>query len=76
MTKYLYGLKQAGKEWNDNVTNTLISNGYLPTEDASVFYRKENVDFILMSIHVDDFYVISTKQVMLDKLYNELIIKL
>ena len=75
LTKYLYGLKQAGKEWNDNITNTLISNGYLPTEDASVFYRKENVDFILMSIHVDDFYVISTKQAMLDILYNELIIK-
>ena len=75
MTKYLYGLKQAGKEWNDNVTNTLISNGYLPTEDASVFYRKENADFILMSIHVDNFYVISTTQAMLDKLYNELIIK-
>ena len=75
LTKYLYGLKQVGKEWNDNITDTLIRNDYLATEDASVFYRKENADFILMSIHVDDFYLIGTKQAMLDKLYNQLIIK-
>ena len=33
LQRYLYGLKQAGKEWQDNVTNTLLTAGYRPTAD-------------------------------------------
>jgi len=33
LKKYLYGLKQAGKEWNNNITTTLTKYGYTDTED-------------------------------------------
>ena len=64
LQRYLYGLKQAGKEWQDNIT------GYKATIDPLVFTKRKGKDYISMSIHVDDFYVISTKQSMLDEFYQ------
>ena len=65
LQRYLYGLKQAGKEWQDNITKTLLQAGYKSTVDPLVFTKRKGKDYIFMSIHVDDFYVISTKQSML-----------
>ena len=73
LQKYLYGLKQAGLEWQKNVTRTLKQYGYLPTIDPMIFYKRVANNFIMMSLHVDDFYVISTSQKMLDRLYEILI---
>ena len=68
--KYLYGLKQAGKEWQMNICNTLVTNGYKPTSDPLVFYKRSGTNRIYMSIHVDDFYVVSNTTEMLDDLYQ------
>ena len=73
LQKYLYGLKQAGLEWQLNVTRTLKQYGYLPTIDPMIFYKRIENNFIMMSLHVDDFYVISSSQKMLDKLYDILV---
>ena len=73
--KYIYGLKQAGKRWQDNITNTLLAAGYRETVDPLVFTKRVGDRFIAMSVHVDDFYVISNNNDMLSTLYNELIIK-
>ena len=70
LKKYIYGLKQAGREWQDNITSTLISNGYKSSADPLVFSKWIKDDFIIMSVHVDDFYVISSKPKLLDDLYN------
>jgi hypothetical protein len=70
LQRYLYRLKQAGKEWQDNITKTLLDNGYKSTIDPLVFTKRKGKDYIAMSIHVDDFYVISTNQNMLDEFYN------
>jgi len=70
LQRYLYGLKQAGKEWQDNITKTLLEAGYKSTIDPLVFTKRKGKDYIAMSIHVDDFYVISTKQSMLDEFYQ------
>jgi len=59
LKKYLYGLKQAGAEWQDNITATLVTNGYQPSVDPLIFSKRSDDNFIIMSLHVDDFYVIS-----------------
>ena len=62
LRKYLYGLKQAGYEWEQNVTECLLENGYSRSKtDPLLFshWTKDN-NFIIMCIHVDDFYVVSS----------------
>jgi hypothetical protein len=69
--KYLYGLKQAGREWNNLLTRTMIKGGYSQSlADPCVFSKWNGTEFIIMCTHVDDFYVISTSNAMLDDLYN------
>ena len=74
--RYLYGLKQAGYEWQTNATTVLEKHGYKPTADPLVFVKRpvDDIDeFILMSLHVDDFYVVSTKHEFMDELYELLL---
>ena len=73
LQKYLYGLKQAGLEWQRNVTRTLKQYGYQPTIDPMIFIKRVANNFIMMSLHVDDFYVISSSQKKLDRLYDILV---
>jgi hypothetical protein len=71
LNKYLYGLRQAGFEWQRNVTTCLLKSEYKQsTADPMVFNKRIGEDFIIMSLHVDDFYVISSKQEMLEELYR------
>jgi len=73
LRKYLYGLKQAGYEWEQNVTKVLLDLGYKQSKhDTRAFTKWHKDDFICMSTHVDDFYVISSKQKLLDRLHEEL----
>lgn len=73
LKKYLYGLKQAGYEWNDLLANTLSSNGYTQSQyDPCVFFKNFNNGYIIMATHVDDFYVISTHDTHIQKLHEVL----
>ena len=64
--KSLYGLKQSGLEWSDELTSTLVNQGCLTqsTGDACFFYNVRNEDgkkyFIFLVKHVDDILVSST----------------
>jgi hypothetical protein len=74
LKKYLYGLKQAGYEWQQNITSTLLSLGYLKSpDDPLLFMKRSGKSFIIMSIHVDDFYVIADKKQYLNELYLNLV---
>ena len=81
LLKYLYGLKQAGFEWQKLVTSDLISAGYDQSQaDPLIFSMWRNPktgekteggtgEFIIFSLHVDDFYCITDS----DRLKKELI---
>lgn len=57
LLKYLYGLKQAGKEWHENLSYTLLNDGYTQSAgDPCVFYKKVNKDYIMLT-HVDDLFL-------------------
>ena len=76
LLKSLYGLKQAGKLWYENVKKTLIDFGMLPTlHDPCVFtYFKED-QIMYLSLHVDDMLVVSNNSKFIDDLYNHLLTK-
>jgi hypothetical protein len=66
-------LKQAGFEWSETLSKVLKHHGYLQSVyDPCLFYKRKGKDYIVMSIHVDDFYVISTQQRLIDKLHRRL----
>jgi len=60
LQKYLYGLQEAGYEWQKNITRTLKQYGYNSTIDPTTFSKRVSNNFIMLSVHVDDCYVIST----------------
>jgi hypothetical protein len=71
LKKYLYGLKQAGYEWNDLLANTLNTSGYIQSQyDPCVFFKNYKNGYIIMATHVDDFYVISTHDIYIKKLHE------
>jgi len=74
LKKYLYGLKQAGYEWQQNITECLLRLGYVRSiADPLLFSRWNGENYIIMCIHVDDFYVISSKPSYLKELHESLI---
>jgi hypothetical protein len=73
LLKYVYGLKQAGYEWQKNITGELLRMGYSksPT-DPLVFSQHRGKKWIIMCIHVDDFYVVASHSELLQELYSAL----
>ena len=74
LQKYIYGLKQAGRKWNELLTSTLLACGYKQSVyDPSLFYRAFGpTDYVLMAIHVDDFYIVATKRAYIKNIHKEL----
>jgi hypothetical protein len=70
LNKYIYGLKQAGLQWQKNVTSFLISQGYKKTADPLVLIKRVKDQFIIVSLHVDDFLVISNNNKYMSELQH------
>ena len=74
LRKYIYGLKQAGYEWQSNVTATLLNLGYSQSkEDSLVFFKRDGDRWVTMCLHVDDFFVVASDTLLLNTLYDELV---
>ena len=75
LLKSIYGLKQAGKLWFENIRGVLLSNGYVQsTGDECVFTKfipEENID-IDVCLYVDDLLVSSTTNEAADLLWSQL----
>ncbi len=74
LKKYLYGLKQAGYQWSETLAEALIKNGYERSiYDPCVYFKRNgHKEFIMMTTHVDDFYVIASHQNKIDLLHKQL----
>ena len=74
LNKFLYGLKQAGYEWQQNVSTFLMREGYTRciSSDPCAFVKRIGNDFIMMCLHVDDFYVVTNSDGLLNKLIQSI----
>jgi len=61
LKRSIYGLKQAGKCWNDGLTEGLIKCGLKQSkEDPCLFYAKKKIRFLYCGVHVDDMATVSS----------------
>ena len=57
----LYGLKQPGMMWFNNLSNFLLKRGYTNNIDCPCLFIKKSTDgFCIISIYVDDLNIIGT----------------
>ena len=65
MQSYCYGLKQASYEWFQAMREVLVAADFVETNDPCIFHIWEGEDIVIVSIHVDDVYAISTSDSLL-----------
>ena len=59
----LYGFAESGKRWYDHLSAFLLESGYSrSTVDPCVFFRIDGDHRIMLSLHVDDMFYISTSR--------------
>lgn len=63
LSKGIYGLKQASRNWNLKVNNLLSANGYKQSKcEPCVYIKCSDKDITIIALFVDDFYIFySTK---------------
>ena len=55
LKKALYGLKQAPRAWYDRLSTFLLNNDFEKGKvDTTLFIKRDESDFILVQIYVDD----------------------
>ena len=61
LIKTLYGLKQAGREWNREFDSKLQKKGYVRLRsDPCVYMWREDDDFVTITVWVDDMLLFAT----------------
>ena len=61
LQRSLYGLKQFGRMWFNQLSNFLLKRGYTNNDDCPcVFIKKSTDGFYIISIYVDDLSIIGT----------------
>ena len=74
LLKSLYGLKQAGRNWNNLIHSELLAQGFVPIdEDACVYIRHNgDGDVVLLLLYVDDILVSASNVDLLRELVDYL----
>ncbi|XP_019227851.1 PREDICTED: uncharacterized protein LOC109209119 [Nicotiana attenuata] len=73
LSKSLYGLKKASRQWYAKLTEALCSKGYTHSmNDYSLFYKKSGNSLIYVAVYVDNVLLTGTDQKEITQLKNYL----
>jgi hypothetical protein len=73
LVKTLYGLKQSGREWNQQLDEKLRKHGYTRLRsDPCAYVRWDGKDFVIITVWVDDLLLFATSDKMMDHMKNSL----
>ena len=73
LIKTLYGLKQAGREWNRELDKRLRLKGFNPLcSDPCVYVRRRAGNLEIISVWVDDLLIFTNSDPIMESLKNEL----
>jgi hypothetical protein len=62
LNKSLYGLNQSRRMCYNRLKEFLLNKGYSNNDDCPyVFIRKSSTEFYIISVYVDDLYIIGTE---------------
>jgi reverse transcriptase-like protein len=69
LKKSLYGLKQASRQWNKELSKLLKTVGFIQSkQDYSLFTREKNGEFLIILVYVDDMLVTGTSTSQIDEI--------
>lgn len=73
LKKSLYGLKQAGREWNKKFNEILCGIGFRKClSDNCVYIMKKNEEFIIVALYVDDLMLACSNQSTMSEIIEQL----
>src|SRR5579871_618538 len=68
LKKGLYGLKQAGRIWNETLHNFLISKGYKALDsEPSIYIRKIEKNIMIIATYIDDLPILANNPIVLEE---------
>ena len=73
LIKPLYGLKQAGREWNNELDDKLKKHGYMRLQaDPCAYAHFDNTDMGILTVWVDDTLLFTMSDTMMQHMENTL----
>ena len=73
LKKSLYGLKQSGRNWNYVLHKFLVDNNFERSlVDPCVYFKNQNVDYVVLIVWVDDIIIASNNLNEIDLVKNSL----
>jgi hypothetical protein len=73
LIKMLYGLKQSGHEWNDELNKKLIKKGFCQfVSDPCAYHREIEGHIGIMTVWVDDLILFTNDQQTMDRMLSDL----
>jgi len=67
LKRFIYGLKQASRQWNVKFHQAILKDGFtMMEEDHYVYLKRSNNSFIILSLYVDDILIAGNSKEMID----------
>ena len=73
LKKALYGLKQAPRSWYNKIDEHLLNLGFAKSlVEVTLYIKSEGADILIISLYVDDLFVIGSNTSLVEKLKKEM----
>ena len=73
LEKGLYGLKQAGRQWNLKLLDVIVNLGFVQCmSDSCLFVKQQNKELIILLVFVDDILIVSNLPVLINIVVRQL----